>query len=65
MATKRKAKGSKKEDLKALVVDYFNEHGKGSYNYKQVALDLGITRRESQYMVADILDDLTLDGFLV
>lgn len=65
MATKRKSKGSKKEDLKALVVDYFNEHAKGSYNYKQVALDLGITRRESQYMVADILDDLTLAGFLV
>ena len=43
MATKRKSKGSKKEDLKALVVDYFNEHAKGSYNYKQVALDLGIT----------------------
>ena len=47
-----------------MVVDFFNEHPSGSYNYKQVSLDLGITGRTNQYVIADILDDMVLDGFL-
>ena len=47
-----------------MVVDFFNEHPTGSYNYKQISLDLGIARRVNQYMIADILDDMVLDGFL-
>lgn len=65
MATQSKVKVSKKEDFRTMVVDYFNTHNKGSFNYKQVSVDLGITGRTNQYMVADILDDLTRDGFLV
>ncbi len=53
------------DDFKNLVVDYFNNHNKGSFNYKQVAVDLGITGRSNQYLIADLLDDLTRDGFLV
>ena len=64
MAT-NKSKLSKKSDIKSLIVDYFNSHGKGSFNYKQIAVDLGITGRSNQFMIADILDDLTCDGFLV
>ena len=63
MATQSKVKVSKKEDFRTMVVDYFNTHNKGSFNYKQVSVDLGITGRTNQYMVADILDDLTRDGF--
>lgn len=65
MAAKNRANKSKKEELKAMIVDFFNEHGKGSFNYKQVALDLGIVGRANQYLVADLLDDLALEGFLV
>ena len=65
MAINGKAKAKSKTDLKALVVDYFNEHGKEAYNYKQVAVELGVSGRGNQYAIADILDDLTHDGFLV
>lgn len=62
---KNKSKVSKKDDYKRMIVDYFNDHPKESFNYKQIALNLGITGRTNQYMVADVLDDLTLEGFLV
>lgn len=65
MATNSKAKVSRKDDFKNLIVDYFAEHNKNSYNYKQVATDLGISGRTNQFMVADILDELTRDGYLV
>ena len=65
MAINGKAKVKNKTDLKELVVDYFNEHGKEAYNYKQVAVELGVSGRGNQYAIADILDDLTHDGFLV
>ena len=55
---------ARKKDYQGLVVDFFNEHPSGSYNYKQVSLDLGITGRTNQYVIADILDDMVLDGFL-
>ena len=44
---------------------YFNENTKGAYNYKQVSLSLGINGRDAQFMVADILDELTESGFLL
>lgn len=65
MARKEKVQATKKDDFKDAVVDFFNEHNKGSYNYKEVALELDITRRAYQYMIADLLDDLVLEGFLV
>ena len=65
MATKSKMKLTKKEEVKTMVVDFFNSHNKESFNYKQVSVDLGISGRTNQYLVADVLDDLTLDGFLV
>ncbi len=55
---------ARKKDYQGMVVDFFNEHPSGSYNYKQVSLDLGITGRTNQYVIADILDDMVLDGFL-
>ena len=65
MATKTKKRSGKKSEIKTLVVDFFNNHNKESFNYKQVAVDLGVTGRSDQYIIADILDDLTRDGYLV
>lgn len=65
MAKNSKLKFSKKEDYKTKIVDFFTSHDKESFNYKQVALALDITGRANQYMIADVLDDLVLDGFLV
>ncbi len=64
MATS-KTKPVKKSDLKTLVVDFFNSHNKESFNYKQVAVELGVSGRSNQYLIADILDDLTRDGYLL
>ena len=65
MATKSKTKPAKKDDLKNLIVDFFTGRNKESFNYKQVSVELGISGRANQYRVADILDDLTIEGFLV
>lgn len=62
--SKGKSKSSKRQDYQHLVVQFFNEHPTGSFNYKQISVDLGINGRTNQYMVADILDDMVLDGFL-
>ena len=65
MATKTKKRPGKKSEIKTMVVDFFNSHNKESFNYKQVAVELGVTGRSNQYLIADILDDLTRDGYLV
>lgn len=65
MATSNKSQTAKKNNFKEQITAYFNEHTKGSYNYKQVAVALGINGRSNQYMVADILDELTESGFLL
>ena len=62
--SKKKTNKTQKADFQSMVVDFFNEHPTGSYNYKQISLELGITRRINQYQIADILDDMVLDGFL-
>ena len=64
MASKSKVKPIKAA-LKTMVVDFFNSHHNETFNYKQVAVSQGITGRTNQYLIADILDDLTLEGFLV
>ena len=64
MATKTKTKPDKKSGMKDQVVDFFNSHNRESFNYKQVAVELGVNGRTNQYLIADILDDLTRDGFL-
>ena len=60
--SKKKTNKTQKADFQSMVVDFFNEHPTGSYNYKQISLELGITRRINQYQIADILDDMVLDG---
>lgn len=65
MTTSNKSQIAKKNEFKERIINYFNEHKKGSYNYKQVSVALGIDGRKNQYMVADLLDDLTEGGFLI
>lgn len=65
MAKESKKRFGKKDDLRLLVVDFFNSHGNESFNYKQIAVELGVTGRTNQYIIADLLDELTMDGFLV
>ena len=57
MATKTEKRSGKKSEIKTLGVDFFNNHNKESFNYKQVAVDLGVTGRSDQYLIADILDE--------
>lgn len=64
MATKTKKRSGKKSEIKTLVLT-FQQPQQESFNYKQVAVDLGVTGRSDQYLIADILDDLTRDGYLV
>ena len=47
--SKKKTNKTQKADFQSMVVDFFNEHPTGSYNYKQILLELGITRRIDQY----------------
>lgn len=64
MATS-KSQFSKKAEFREKIIAYFNEHTRGSYNYKQIAVALGINGRENQYMVADLLDELAESGVVL
>lgn len=53
-----------KGDLKQRIMDYFRRNARNSYNYKQVAAALGITRAASRDMVAELLQVLYQQHFL-
>jgi len=72
MAKKRKFKGHKvpKQQLRKNViiqriVDYFNANPIEPVNYKQVSAGIGATLQADRLMVAEVLDLLHLEEFLV
>lgn len=54
----------KKGTIKQQIMDYFREHSRSAYNYRQVAAALGITRQAGKEMVSELLHDLNEEHFL-
>ncbi|NDW10898.1 ribonuclease R [Dysgonomonas sp. 520] len=59
--TKRK----KKTELVTAVINFFNNNIDKSYNYKQIAADLGIKTQPEKLLLMSILDDLATDAFII
>ncbi len=53
-----------KGNLKQEVMDFFRKNTRNSYNYKQVAAALGITRAATKNMIIDLLNVLHQQHFL-
>ena len=47
------------------VINFFNEQGEKSFNYKQVSAAVGANTPRRRTLIVDILEQLTVDGFLV
>lgn len=54
----------KKEALQTAVIDFFNTENNIPYNYKQVSSAVGAITPQKRAEVVEILEELTLDGFL-
>lgn len=60
-STKRKKKG----DIISGVINFFNNNTDKSYNYKQIAADLGIKTQPERIILTGILEDLAGDDFII
>jgi len=54
-----------KKEISQQIVHFFNTHPKDAMSYKQVCSETGITSREKRKMVADVLDNLFFEEFLI
>ena len=67
----KKAKGMKsdkrlnKNEMTRRIVNFFNTHPKEIISYKQVCAEIGITSQEKKLMVANLLESMFFDEFLV
>ncbi len=55
----------KKEDMIYRIVNLFNNYPKELMNYKQVSHEIGATTQVNKLMVAEILETLHADDFLI
>lgn len=55
----------KKREILHRVVNLFNTYPSETMNYKQVSAEIGVTTQAGKLMVADILDTLFLEDFLL
>ena len=46
------------------VINFFNEQGEASFNYKQVSAAIGANTPKRRMLIVEILDQLAVDGFL-
>ena len=46
------------------VINFFNEQGESSFNYKQVSSAVGANTPKRRMLIVEILDQLAVDGFL-
>ena len=53
-----------KRELHDLVINFFNEHTDGTFNYKQVSAAIGATSPKQRALVTDVLQLLATDGFI-
>ena len=67
MAKSRNTKSpqSAKKELESQVINFFNRENHIPYNYKQVSAALGADTPKQRSAVVEILEELTLEGFLI
>ena len=46
------------------VINFFNQQGEGSFNYKQVSAAVGANTPKRRALIVEILEQLSVDGFL-
>ena len=46
------------------VINFFNQQGEGSFNYKQVSAAVGANTPKRRTLIVEILEQLSVDGFL-
>ncbi len=61
----KSGKRLKKQDMISRVVNLFNHYPKELMNYKQVSAEIGATTQVNKLMVAEILERLHEDDFLI
>lgn len=61
----KSGKRLKKRDMAQRIVNLFNTYPKEVMNYKQVSAEIGATSQVNKLMVADILESLFLEDFLI
>ena len=47
-----------------LVINFFNNHGDGSYNYKQISAAVGASTPKQRALITEVLQQLATDGFV-
>lgn len=58
-------KRKKKNDLISMVIGFFNKNTEKTYNYKQIAADLGIKTQPERMILINILNDMVEDAFII
>ena len=54
-----------KKEILRRIINLFNTHPKEAMNYKQVSAEIGVASKEKRLMVANLLENLFFDEFLV
>jgi ribonuclease R len=62
--TKSDKRLTKKEIIRKII-NLFNTHPKEIMNYKQVSAEIGVTSQERRLIVVNVLENLSLDEFLL
>ena len=71
MTKKKKVKGMrskpqlKKAEIARRMVDFFNANPKEPVNYKQISAAIGMSSQTDRLMVAELLEELVLEDFLI
>lgn len=53
-----------RRELHDLVINFFNEHSDGTYNYKQVSAAVGAHTPKQRALITEVLQSLATDGFV-
>ena len=53
-----------RRDFHDRVINFFNDNGNGTYNYKQVSAAVGAKTPKQRALIVEILEQLAVDGFL-
>ena len=53
-----------RRELHDLVINFFNAHPDGSYNYKQISAAVGATSAKQRALITEVLRALSVDGFV-
>jgi len=65
LKVKKSDKRLTKKEMTQRIVNLFNTHPKEVMNYKQVSAEIGVTSQERKLLVANLLENLFLDEFLL